>query len=376
MQGSLSGGRLSRARSDIPAVSVASAYAGLPPQMRARMVQEPWRFDVLGLFRKLEAAHPDLPRVGQSVTLAQDIVLPRQDPFLEFPSANVTRIQFNEQTPHEVNIQFMGYFGPQGALPLALTAEAHQWITRRNDPSFARFVDIFLARFVQMFYRAWADARPIVQMDRPEDDRFRVWLGALIGLGTPALRDRDSLPDEVRLGLTGLLSARVRSAARLRQCLKHILGTPVTLQEHVGTWLDFDPADCSQLGRNASTLGQDMCLGTRAFSLTHRIRLVLHCRDLAEYQSLLPGQPECRRLLDFLHGYLGRALDVDIALSLPEDLVPPTYLGQAGRLGWTSFALSPAPEPANSQILDNKERICAVFSAAAHHYAPSPVTSH
>ena len=323
------------------------------------MADRPYAFDMLSLLRRLEAARPDLPRLGASVTLAQEIVIPRQDPFLEFPASNVTKITFHDNGVSDVHVKFMGYFGPQGALPLTLSAEALHWQTRYNDPSFARFADIFLARFVQMFYRAWADARPVVQMGRPDDDRFRIWLGSLIGLGSPATQDRDSLPDEVRLGLAGLISSRVRSVARLRQCLRHILGTPVTLHEHVGSWLEFDPGDCSHLGRQASRLGQDMCLGTRAFSLNDKLRLVLHCRDLEEYRSFLPGQPECRRLVDFLRFYLGPLLEVDIALSLPEALLPPTRLGAAGQLGWTSFSLSPSdsddPAPEGA-------RLCAIYS--------------
>jgi len=331
----------------------------LPDTLRARMVEAPYAFDVLALMRRLEASRPDLPRISRSVTLAQEIVIPRQDPFLEFPPSNVAEVSFQDSGVADVHVRFMGYFGPQGALPLPLTAEALEWKQRHNDPSFARFADIFAARFVQLFYRAWAEARPIVQMDRPHDDRFRIWLGSLIGLGTPATQDRDSLPDIVRLGLAGLMSSRIRSVARLRQCLGYILGTPVTLQEHVGTWLEFDPEDCSKLGQRASSLGTDMCLGTRAFSLNDKLRVVLHCRDLEEYNAFLPGQPQCRKLVDFLRGYLGPLLEVDIALSLPEAVLPPTRLGTAGQLGWTSFSLSPteaeAPTPEG-------ERLCAVFS--------------
>lgn len=351
-----------------PASAQARPAMTVPETLRARMIEEPHTFDVLSLLRRLEAAHPDLPRLGRSVTLKQEIVIPRQDPFLEFPSCNVSRVEFHHGAATDVHVQFMGYFGPQGALPLPLTAEARQWMVRHNDPSFARFADIFSARFVQLFYRAWADARPVVQMDRPEDDRFRIWLGSLIGLGTPATQDRDSLPDMIRLGLAGLISSRLRSASRLRRCLKHILGTPVTLEEHVGTWLEFDPADCSRLGQRASSLGQDICLGTRAFSLNDKLRLVLHCRDLDEYHAFLPGQPECRRLVDFLRAYLGPTVEVDIALSLPEAMLPPTRLGAAGQLGWTSFSLSPSTHGSDEDNpAPRAERLCAVFSATAPH---------
>ena len=35
------------------------------------------------------------------------------------------------------------------------------------------------------FYRAWAEARPTVQHDRPDDDRFAVYAGSLAGYGSP-----------------------------------------------------------------------------------------------------------------------------------------------------------------------------------------------
>ena len=42
-----------------------------------------------------------------------------------------------------------------------------------DDPTLARFCDIFQHRLLALFYRAWADAQPTVQHDRPAADRFR-----------------------------------------------------------------------------------------------------------------------------------------------------------------------------------------------------------
>nr|WP_283163949.1 type VI secretion system baseplate subunit TssG [Roseibaca domitiana] len=330
--------------------------------MRQRIESDCASLDVLALMRQFERAYPDLPRIGQAATLAQEIVFPRQEPFMAFPGCNVTRVDLNANGPHDVHVRFMGYFGPQGALPLALTAEAQQWMQRHDDPSFARFADIFAMRFVQLFYRAWADARPVVQADRPADDRFRRWLGALTGIGTPALQDRDSLPDSVRLGLTGLLSGRVRSATRLRQCLGHIVEMPFDLEEHVGTWLEFEDEDRTRLGSAASRLGQDTCLGARSYSLSDKLRLTLHCDSLQTYRAHLPGRAAHRRLADFLKSWLGVTTEVEIALSLPFELVPPTVLGRAGDLGWTSFTPAAATEPAPDNPVPRR-RVCAAFSA-------------
>ena len=72
--------------------------------------------------------------------------------------------------------RFLGFFGPQGALPLDTTIEAFHW-ARGHDESFVRFANIFADRFLQLFYRAWAQAQPHVNRDRPKDDRFTVYVG-------------------------------------------------------------------------------------------------------------------------------------------------------------------------------------------------------
>src|SRR6478609_2460492 len=69
-------------------------------------------------------------------------------------------------------VTFGGMFGPQGPLPLHLTEYARDRIINSADPTFARFLDIFHHRMLSLVYRAWADAQPTVQFDRPESDRF------------------------------------------------------------------------------------------------------------------------------------------------------------------------------------------------------------
>ena len=63
-------------------------------------------------------------------------------------------------------VKFLGLLGPQGALPLATTEESLTWWLMRDD-AFPRFLDLINGRFLQLFFRAWSDARPIAQHDRP-----------------------------------------------------------------------------------------------------------------------------------------------------------------------------------------------------------------
>ena len=70
-----------------------------------------------------------------------------------------------------------------------------------RDDAFPRFLDLFNHRFLQLFFRAWADARPIAQHDRPEDDRFVAYIGSMIGIGSQPYRDLDTVPDVAKLAL-------------------------------------------------------------------------------------------------------------------------------------------------------------------------------
>ncbi len=348
-----------------PATPAPARRAGarpLPRNWSEILQHEPWRFSYLSLMRELERSARDKPPIGRSQVMTQEIAIPVQEPFMAFPSCNVVATQWNAGKPVRVEVQFLGFFGPQGALPLSSTVEAYQWKVFRNDPAFAEFTNLLSTRFLQLFYRAWADARPIVQLDRPEHDRFRDWLGSFIGLGTPALKDRDDIPDIVKLRFVGLLGSRVRSAARLVQIMREMLGLNVELHERVGTWLEFEPSDRSSLGSPRAVLGQTTVLGSRSFSVNDKVRLIIHTDTLEEYGRFLPGGSYFEVVAGFLHFYLGQTTEIEVGLTLPVSKLPATKLGQAGQLGWTSFVPAES-EGAGTDDTDQERRICAVLSA-------------
>src|SRR5690606_30878206 len=110
--------------------------------------------------------------------------------------------------------------------------EAVQW-QLKNDQSFVRFAEIFVNRFQQLFFRAWADARPIAQHDHPASDRFITYLGSIGGIGSPGLTHRDSLPDMLKVPYAGLAGASAKSPGRLKQLLSGLFGVSVDIREHV-----------------------------------------------------------------------------------------------------------------------------------------------
>ena len=84
------------------------------------MLQEPWRFDFFSVMRRLERINPDRPRIGDSAARREEYVDLGQDPYLEFPASNLTRVIADNQRL-KVYVKFLGLMGPQGALPLTTT---------------------------------------------------------------------------------------------------------------------------------------------------------------------------------------------------------------------------------------------------------------
>ncbi|WP_185968394.1 type VI secretion system baseplate subunit TssG [Paracoccus sp. M683] len=289
----------------------------------------------LARLRELEREAAHKPPIGRAARLRDEVVRIGQDPSLAFPVGD-----FSAERAGSLRAQVLGFFGPQGALPLNTTEEVARWL-EGGDDSFVAFTDILATRFLQLFFRAWSDSRAITQFDHPGSDRFNGYVAAVAGTGTPAFRDHDGLNDLARLPMVSLFGGRVRSPVRLRQMIETHLAVNTEIEEHVPYWMEFDPADTSNLGQRGSSLGRDMYLGARVQSVGEKIRLDLRTSSLAEYRRYLPGQPGYQRLADIVFWYLGKTYVVDVSLSLPATEVDPAVLGKSASLGWMA-ALAPA----------------------------------
>jgi type VI secretion system protein ImpH len=298
--------------------------------------REPWRFDFFALMRRLERSFPERPRIGDSATRRDEFVLLGEDPFLDFPASNISKVERDEQGRIRLMVRFLGLLGPQGALPLATTEEAYGWSLQRDD-AFPRFLDILNHRFLQLFFRAWADARPIGQVERPETDRFLAYLGSFAGIGSPPFRQLDSVPDAQKLAFAGLVAPQAKSASRLQSLLGGLFDVEVEVDQFVGSWLVFEESERTRLGTSHAGLGVDALLGASVFSVQDKFRVRIFAKDLATYERFLPTGDRCEPLADAVFFYTGEQLDWDVELAIRAGAVQPVRLGRSGQLGYTSW---------------------------------------
>ena len=323
--------------------------------------RKPFAFHFLQALRRLECVSRARPRLGASLRPADDPIRLGQEPSLAFAPSTIAAFRPGAGgRPARLLVHFFGSFGPNGPLPLHLTEYARDRQRNASDPTLVRFLDLFHHRLLTLFYRAWSQAEPTVQFDRPAEDRFATYVGALSGRGGEALRDRDAMPDLAKWFFTGRLAAVAKNPEGLRAILTSFLGTPVRVEEFVGHWMEL-PEDCrTRLGERPETgrLGQGAIAGSRVWDCQTKFRLVVGPVAFADYVRLLPYGDTAARLAAIVRNYVGDELAWDVKLVLRKEEVPRTCLGRTGRLGYTTWVVGRAPEAdAEDFVIDLSARL-------------------
>jgi type VI secretion system protein ImpH len=296
--------------------------------------------DLFQLLRRVEAGALNAPRIGRARRLAQDIVRLGQAASLAFAPGAVASVPSSEY-PVRVQVHCFGMLGSNGAMPLHFTEYVWQRVKHHGDRSLASFLDLFQHRMLSFFYRAWADANPAVQHDRPELDRFAAQLSSLFGLGTPALRGADALPDSAKRYYAGRLVDQVRNAEGLVALLADHFELPARIEEFVGEWADIPGHYVWRLGDSGNAgslgfLGQSTTLGKSVWLRQERFRIVLGPLTRPQFERVAPGGPGLPALMALVRGYAGDALRWDLRLELRDDAQTTMQLGAAvlGQTAW------------------------------------------
>jgi len=318
--------------------------------------KEPYRYGFFSVLRRLENAYPELPRMGEARSAEDEALRLGQEASLAFAPSTIAAAQRPRgDAPGRLWVSFFGLFGPNGPLPLHLSELARDRRRNAGDAAFEAFANLFHHRLISLFYRAWARVQPAVSFDRPAEDRFALYVGAVCGLGMPSLRERDAVPDLAKLSHAGLLAMATRPVGGLLQLISDFFELPVAIEEFVGQWIDLPSSTQCRLGGGPSvaSLGETTTAGRRVWDCQQKFRIVLGPMSRRDYQRLLPGSQARRRLVDLVRGYLGDELSWDVRLILARDEVPPLVLGGKNRLGWSTWLnAGPAREDAGDLVLD------------------------
>ncbi|WAC71410.1 type VI secretion system baseplate subunit TssG [Roseateles sp. SL47] len=312
----------------------------------AEVEKRPWAYDFFALLRRIEGLSPQLPRLGRAARPSLEPIRLGEEAELDFAPAALAKLEPTAAGVPRLGVRFFGLLGPQGPLPLHLTEYARERQYQRNDPTLARFLDVFHHRLLMLFYRAWAQSQPAVQHDRPEADRYAAWLGAATGLHG-GWQPQDSLPQTARLFNAGMMGGRERHPEGLAKILTQHFQVPVRIDQHVPQWLPLEDDERTRLGfaRNRkeriglapAALGRSTTLGTKVWDRQYRFRVVIGPINREQYDRFLPDGSAWRPLNDWIRQYVGHGLRWEIQPLLERRAVPAAALGHQVRLGYTSW---------------------------------------
>ncbi len=300
------------------------------------LLDDPTRFDFFSALAAIERALPDAPPIGYAPRPSDEAHRIEHSPNLAFVSSDV-RAARHDANRIRLETHFLGLFGPNGPMPLHITEYAYHRLRDARDPSLTGFLNIFHHRLLTLFYRAWADAQPQAIARGERKLRHERYVGSLLGIGTPDFDQLDHFPDTAKLRLASAFIHQRRDAETLERILSAYLTHNVHIEQFVGSWLEIPGTEYSRAGSQFCSLGVDATAGTRVWDGAARVRIVIGPLTRTDFERYLPDSDACARLVACVRFYLGDELDWEYQLLLKADDVTPVRLGQAGKLGWSSW---------------------------------------
>ena len=331
-----------------------SGGAGNLTQLLDALARAPEQFDFFQALRRLETGGRRSPRLGSAWRPADEPIRLGQEPHMTFASGPLAHLRPGEgDAPPRLTVNFFGLLGPNGPLPLHLTEYARDRLRNSDDPTMARFLDLFHHRMLLFFYRAWAAGQPTVSRDRPGEDRFETYIGSLPGVALASVRTKDAFPHTARLFYAGLLSSHSRNAEGLAAMIGDFFGMPARVAELMGGWIDLPPAERWRLGgrKELGRLGLSTIAGARAWTSQQKFQVVIGPLSRAQFQRMLPGGASLPKLVSLVRNYVGDELLWDLRLLLEERIEEPLRLGSS-RLGWTAWLGRAAGAQRQDLVLD------------------------
>ncbi|MEP5761885.1 MAG: type VI secretion system baseplate subunit TssG [Litoreibacter sp.] len=315
---------------------------------RADLAAADMQIERMDFFRMLALLESEGRRFGRSGGPAQEPARLGQSARLSFAAQDVAELlteTTNGATP-QVVVNVLGLLGPEGPMPLHMTRWVMQRMSNRwfagdsagalADTSFLDFINILQHRMLAFYWRAWADARPEIQLVHGDGGRVSAMLRAFSGLGLPGTITEDARIDGAKLRHATDLVQNSNGPERLTAFVATVIGVPVTLAEFVGHWVLLPDKLQSRIGAQHCGLGTGAVVGARSFDRMSRAELRIGPLSLKQFTDFLENPTVWAQLRHAVIAASGKELDFDLRLVLAANDVPAATLGQCqlGRTSW------------------------------------------
>ncbi len=314
------------------------------PLLRRELEKNPWEFSFFQAMRWLQRMQPQRGLVGRFHPPGREVARFHAHAMMAFPASEIQGLEWSDERPISMTVNFMGMFGPLGVMPTYYTEYIRARI-RAKDTTLAAFLDIFNHRMISLFYQAWEKYRFYVAYERGERDRMSRYLLDLIGMGTKGLQRRLNLRDDVLLFYSGLLSLTPRSTMGLEQLLGDFFDVPVAVEQFAGAWFPLERNSQCRFDRGDSyseQLGVGAIVGDEVWDPQSGIRVRVGPLSLRQYLDFLPDGTAYEPLKSLTRFYTNGELSFEVQLVMKREDVPTCRLGESSeegpRLGWVTWA--------------------------------------
>ena len=328
----------------VPPQAARTARADRP--LGQTLQSEAPRFSLLTALALLEyfARREGAPPLGEETRPAQAAVALAVRASFGFPACEIDRIAFAAPARAEISGPAFALLGHIGPMPDWLTEELAQRL-RRGDRAATDFVAMFEQRLMAVAFRARARTLPGFAWRAPETSSLGGILRSLIGLATPGLQGRITVPDRALFSFAGLLAGQSRSLGALERVLRTYLMVPFRVVPFTGRWLNLEPGDITRVSAAPANnrLGRTALLGARVWDRQSCFTLRIGPLEPDAFQNLLPGGAGHRAVSALTRFFAGPGLDFQLELHLRPDRIAASRLSAgpaATRLGWTSFLVA------------------------------------
>jgi len=263
------------------------------------------------------------------------------NPSLGFPGSDIDRVQFFEEHGElraRLRINLLGLFGGSSPLP-AFYSEQALGDSHEGNPT-RDFLDLFNNRLQRLLLPIWRKYRYCARFRSGATDAFSAQLFALIGLGSPQIRQAEELNWKRLLPYLGLLSLRAHSGALIESVLRYYFKhADLHIEQCLERQVTVSAEQCNRLGRANSRLGEDSVLGERVRDCSGKFRIHIRQLSWARFHEFLPVGSGYSPLCALVRFTLRDPLDYDISLELRKDEIRDLRIGNDNPclLGWTTW---------------------------------------